>query len=91
MSLPDEAPRNQFGVVSVILGGLALVTCWLLIGVPLGIAALLTGDIARRRVSRGEATNPRVAVTGMALGAVAIAAGLVAVGYYSWLDSKESG
>jgi hypothetical protein len=87
MSHPD-APRNQFGVTSLLLGGLALATCWLLIGVPLGIAALLTGDIARRRVNRGEANNPRAAIAGMVLGAAAIAAGLVAIGYYSWLDAQ---
>jgi len=47
---------------SVILGGLALATCWLLIGVPLGVVAVLTGDSAKRRVSRGEASNPRAAI-----------------------------
>ncbi|MEE6136943.1 DUF4190 domain-containing protein [Mycobacterium sp. 050128] len=81
--------RNQAGVAAVVLGGLALVTCWLLIGVPLGIAALITGDIARRRASRGEATNPRAAVAGMVLGTVAIVAGLIAIGYYSWLDTQD--
>ena len=90
MSHHPEAPRNQFGVTSLILGGLALATCWLLIGVPLGIAALLTGDIARRRVNRGEANNPRAAVAGMVLGAAAIAAGLVAIGYYAWLDAQSN-
>jgi Na+(H+)/acetate symporter ActP len=90
MSHPG-APRNQVGVASVLLGGAALATCWLLIGVPLGIAALLSGDIARRRVSRGEATNQRAATAGMVLGAVAIVAGLVAIGYYSWLDSQDPG
>jgi hypothetical protein len=89
MSHPD-APRNQFGVTSLLLGGIALATCWLLIGVPLGIAALLTGDIARRRVNRGEANNPRAAIAGMVLGAAAIAAGLVAIGYYSWLDAQPN-
>jgi hypothetical protein len=88
MSHHPEAPRNQFAVASLMLGGIALATCWLLIGVPLGIAALLTGDIARRRVNRGEANNPRAAVAGMVLGAAAIAAGLVAIGYYSWLDAQ---
>lgn len=88
MSHPD-APRNQFGVAALILGVVALITCWLLIGVPLGVAAVVTGDIARRRVTRGEANNPRMAVAGMVLGVVAILAGLVAIGYYSWLDTKK--
>jgi hypothetical protein len=87
MSQPD-APRNEFGVASVLLGIVALMTCWLMIGVPFGIAAVITGDIARRRVQRGTASNPRVATAGIALGAVAIAAGLAAIGYYAWVDSK---
>ncbi|GBG40207.1 DUF4190 domain-containing protein [Mycobacterium montefiorense] len=90
MRYPVE-PRNQAGAASVILGGLAVATCWLLLGVPLGIAALLTGDIARRRVGRGEATNHRAAIAGMVLGTVAIVAGLIAIGYYSWLDSQDPG
>jgi hypothetical protein len=39
-------------------------------------------------VKRGEANNPRTAVAGIVLGAVAIAAGLVAIGYWAWLDSQ---
>jgi predicted acyltransferase len=87
MGHPD-APRNQVGVASVILGVTALISCWLLVGVPLGIAAVLTGDVARRRVQRREANNPRAAMAGIVLGAVAIVAGLVAIGYYSWLDAQ---
>ncbi|MEB3979875.1 DUF4190 domain-containing protein [Mycobacterium sp. 663a-19] len=85
------APRNQVGVASVILGAAALSTCWLLIGVPLGIAAVLTGDVARRRVQRGEANNPRAAIAGIVLGAAAIVAGLVAIGYYAWMDARPPG
>lgn len=81
-----EAPRNEFGVASMLLGLVGLVTCWLLLGVPFGIAAVVTGDIARRRVARGEANNPRVAMTGIVLGAIAVLAGLVAIGYYADLD-----
>jgi ABC-type phosphate transport system permease subunit len=88
MGRPD-ATRNQVGVASLILGVVALSTCWLLIGVPLGIAAVLTGDVARRRVQRRESTNPRAAVAGIVLGAAAIVAGLVAIGYYAWLDAQK--
>jgi len=87
MSHPD-APRNQVGVAALILGVAALFSCWLLIGVPLGIAAVLTGDVARRRVQRREASNPRAAMAGIVLGAVAIVAGLIAIGYYAWLDAQ---
>ncbi len=82
MSHPD-APRNEFGVASLILGLVALMTCWLLVGVPFGIAAVVTGDIGRRRVQCGAADNPRTAMAGIALGAVAIVAGLAAIAYYA--------
>ena len=87
MSQPD-GPRNEVGVASLILGLVALITCWLMVGVPFGIAAVITGDTARRRVQRGQANNPRIAMAGMVLGAVSIALGLVAIGYYAWLDSR---
>jgi len=82
MTEPDR-PRNQFGVASVILGLVGLITCWALIGTFFGIAAVVTGDIGRGRVKSGEANNPRTALTGMVLGAVAIVAGLVAIGYFA--------
>ncbi len=84
---PDR-PQNQFGVASVILGLIALMTCWLMIGVPFGIAAVITGDLGRGRVKRGDANNPRTAMTGIVLGAVAIAAGLAAIGYWAWKDTQ---
>ncbi|WP_068179036.1 DUF4190 domain-containing protein [Mycobacterium sp. UM_CSW] len=87
MTQPD-VPRNEVGVASLLVGIVALLTCWLLIGVPFGIAAVITGDVARRRVQRGEASNPRIALAGMVLGAIAIAAGLAAIGYYAWLDAR---
>jgi hypothetical protein len=82
MTEPDR-PQNQFGVASLILGIVGLITCWALIGTFFGIAAVVTGDIARGRVKRGEANNPRTALAGMVLGAVAIVAGLVAIGYFA--------
>jgi uncharacterized membrane protein HdeD (DUF308 family) len=89
MSQP-ERPRNEFGVASLILGLVALFTCWLLVGVPFGVAAVITGDLARRRVRRGEADNPRIAMTGIVLGAVGIVAGLAAVGYYSMMSGDQT-
>lgn len=87
MSQPD-APRNEMGVAALLVGVVALLTCWMLLGVPFGIAAVITGDLARRRAQRGEATNARTALAGMVLGAVSIAAGIVAIGYYAWVDAR---
>jgi Domain of unknown function (DUF4190) len=88
MSRPD-APRNEVGVASVLLGLVGLITCWLMLGVPFGIAAVVTGDVARRRVARGEANNSRTALAGIVLGAIAIVLGLVAIGYYARLDTQK--
>ena len=74
--------------MGLLVGIVALLTCWLLIGVPFGIAAVITGDVARRRVQRGEANNPRIAMAGMVLGAISIAAGVAAIGYYAWVDAR---
>jgi ABC-type phosphate transport system permease subunit len=86
-----HAPRNELGVASVLLGLVALISCWLLIGIPFGIAAIITGDMARGRVKRGEATNRGAAIAGIVLGAVAIVAGLVAVGYFASVDAGKKG
>jgi len=86
----SDGPRNQIGTASLVLGVAAILSCWLLIGVFLGVAAVLTGDIGRRRVQRGEASNPRMATAGIVLGVIAILAGLAAVGYYSWLDAQPN-
>jgi hypothetical protein len=72
----------------VLLGLVALMTCWLMIGVPFGVAAVITGDLGRGRVKRGVANNPRTAMVGIVLGAVAIAAGLSAIGYWAWKDTQ---
>ena len=86
---PQDQPHNQFGVASLLLGVVALATSWALIGVFFGVAAVLTGDIGRRRVARGEADNPRTAMAGIVLGAIAIVAGIIAVGYYAWSDAHR--
>ncbi|TAM65446.1 DUF4190 domain-containing protein [Mycobacterium sp.] len=88
MSHPD-APRNEVGVAAVLLGLVGLLTCWLMLGVVFGIAAVVTGDIARRRVARGEADNPRTAMAAIALGAIAILAGLVAISFYARLGAQN--
>jgi ABC-type phosphate transport system permease subunit len=84
-----NAPRNELGVAALLVGMVALISCWLMVGIPFGVAAIITGDMARARVKRGEANNPRTALTGMVLGSVAIVAGLVAVGYFAYMDAHK--
>jgi lysylphosphatidylglycerol synthetase-like protein (DUF2156 family) len=86
-----NAPRNELGVASLLLGLVALISCWLMIGIPFGVAAIITGDMGQRRVKRGEATNPRAAMAGIVMGSVAIVAGLVAIGYFASVDADKQG
>jgi hypothetical protein len=74
---PPIGPRNGLGIASLIIAIIALVTCWsVVLGVILGIVAVVIGFAARGRVKRGEANNGGVAIAGLALGFVAIVVSL---------------
>ncbi len=69
---PASGYRNGLGTASLVLALVALATTVTLFGgAVLGIAAVVMGIIARRRVKRGEATNGAVATAGIVLGIVA--------------------
>ena len=75
---PSAAPNNGLAVASLVIGIGALVTSPVLIGLGLGIAAVVIGVLARRRVKRGEtAHGGGVALVGVVLGVIATAIGLV--------------
>lgn len=70
---PPQAPRNGLGITALVLGIVALLAFWSVVGgILLGVAAVIVGLIARGRVTRGEANNGGVAIAGIALGALAI-------------------
>ena len=73
-------PPNKVGVASAVLGVVALMTSWLLIGMFFGVAAVITGLVARANVKRGEAGNPGSANAGIVLGVASIVAGFIAIG-----------
>ncbi len=80
---PPARPRNGFGVAALVLGLLALVLSWTIIGgIVFGLLALILGLLGRARAKRQEATNGGIAVAGSVLGIVGllIAFGLVAFG-----------
>jgi O-antigen ligase len=80
---PSARPRNGFGVAALVLGVLALLLSWTIIGgVVLGVLALIFGVLGRSRAKRGEATNGGVSVAGIVLGiiGVIIAIALIAFG-----------
>jgi Flp pilus assembly pilin Flp len=80
---PPAGTRNGLGTGALVVGILALITSWTVIGgIVLGLVAIVLGAVARGRAKRGEATNSGSAVAGLVLGLVSviIAVVLVAVG-----------
>lgn len=76
-------PRNGFGIAALVLGLLALLSSWTLIGgILLGLLALIFGLLGRARAKRGEATNGGMSVAGAVLGVIGLllAIGLIAIG-----------
>ncbi|MBY8888912.1 DUF4352 domain-containing protein [Streptomyces sp. PTM05] len=77
------APRDGAGLAALVLGAgatLAAVTLHgVVLGLPLGIPAIVAGLVGRRRARRGEAGNGRQALAGAALGAAAVGLSLVVI------------
>ena len=75
---PMRRARNGFGIAALILGLLALLLSWTIIGgIVLGLLALIFGVLGRARVKRGEATNGGLSVAGIVLGIIGL---LIAIG-----------
>jgi Domain of unknown function (DUF4190) len=75
--------RNGMGTAALVLGILAVVTSWTVIGgIVLGLLAVIFGFIGRGRMKRGEATNGGASLAGLILGFIglALAVVLIAVG-----------
>jgi hypothetical protein len=83
--------RNGFGWAALILGILAVLTCWTVVGgILFGLAAIVFGFLARGRVKRREATNGGAAIAGIVLGVIGLllSVALIALGA-SILNSEE--
>jgi heme/copper-type cytochrome/quinol oxidase subunit 2 len=77
---PLAQPRNGFGVAALVLGLLAVVLSWTIIGgLVLGILAVIFGVLGRGRARRGEATNGGFSVAGIVLGAVGVVITIVLI------------
>lgn len=70
--------RNGFGIAALMLGLLALLLSWTIIGgIVLGLLALIFGLLGRARVKRGAATNGGLSIAGIVLGSIGL---LIAIG-----------
>lgn len=89
---PQSEPKNGLGLAALILAIIGLLLCWSVAGgIVLGLVAVILGFLGRGRVKRGEADNGGVAIAGIALGFVAIIAGLVFIPIYIGLFDSVGG
>ncbi|TDZ77876.1 DUF4190 domain-containing protein [Mycobacteroides salmoniphilum] len=73
MPVPPPAPKNGFGVGALVVGIIAiLLSCTVFGGFLGGFVAVVLGILGVRRVKRAEANNRGVAISGIALGSLAI-------------------
>lgn len=77
---PPVAARNGMGTAALVLGIIALVTCWTVIGgIVLGLLAIGLGIGGRGRANRGAATNGGSATAGIVTGALGLVLAIVLI------------
>jgi hypothetical protein len=69
--------QNTLALVAMILGiaSIPLNCCYL--GIPLGLAAVITGWLGKQKVDQGLAGNPGQALTGLICGGIGLLLGLL--------------
>jgi hypothetical protein len=79
-SQPAGAPNNTLGLIAMILGivSIPLVCCFFL-GVPVAIAAIITGWMGKAKAEQGLATNRGQALAGFYCGIAAIVLAILSV------------
>ena len=74
---PGRPPSRTLAVLALIFGIVAVATGWMpiffVVGAAAGIAAIVLGIIARRRVADGRAGGSGMAVAGLVLGPIGLA------------------
>ncbi|MEC4840183.1 DUF4190 domain-containing protein [Mycobacteroides chelonae] len=71
--VPPPAPKNGLGVGALVVGIIAvLFSCTVFGGFIGGLVAVILGIVGVRRVTRGEANNRGVAISGIVLGTLAV-------------------
>jgi hypothetical protein len=67
--------QKRWEATSLIMGAVALVTSWLVIGIGFGVAAVATGVVARSHATPGARRTPMAAIS-ITLGVVSILIGV---------------
>ncbi|MGW0702560.1 DUF4190 domain-containing protein [Streptomyces sp. NPDC002867] len=80
------SPANGMGITAMVLGILSVCLFCLygIVGIILGVLALIFGILGRKRAQRGEATNGGMALSGIILGSIGIALGLIFIALVAW-------
>ncbi|KAB1946852.1 DUF4190 domain-containing protein [Micromonospora sp. ALFpr18c] len=75
-----QGQNNTLGLVSMILGIASIpLVCCLYLGIPVGIAGVVTGYLARQKVAQGQASNAGQAKAGLICGAVGVGLGILLI------------
>ncbi|CAN5551071.1 hypothetical protein BH24ACT13_BH24ACT13_07940 [soil metagenome] len=71
---PATQPRNGLGIAALVVGIFALILAifFFPLGLLLAVVAIVLGIFAIRRVSKGQATNRGMAISGVVLGVLAL-------------------
>ncbi|WP_190021927.1 DUF4190 domain-containing protein [Streptomyces hiroshimensis] len=87
----QSAPSNGLGLAALVLGIVGTVLSpTVVLGVVLGILAVVFGAVGRAKVRGGEATNPGQALAGLILGCAALVATVLMVVVYINIDVDDS-
>lgn len=73
---PSKRRHNGYGIASLTTGVIAVFTCIAIVGALFGVAALILGVVGLSRARRDNSMATGSAITGIALGSVAIVVGL---------------
>ncbi len=85
-------PRNGLGVAALVLGILAVLTSWTVVGgCVLGVGAIVLGVLARGRARRAEATNGGVATAGIVTGVLGLLLSAALIAFGATLLNSSSG
>ena len=78
-----QAPKNGLGIAALVLGILAILATitviGVILGIPLGLLAVILGIVGLRRVGKGLATNKGVAIAGIVTGALGLVVSVAVV------------
>lgn len=84
---PVKAPGTGLGIASLVLGIIAIITCWFAIGGLAGLIGLILGIIAIVKLRKTPGSKKGLAITGTILSAIGLVIGAVMTVFLLWAGS----